>query len=71
MIATVKLLSTLETHGSVASLLGATEEIMIGTTISGISYQLRDVVPYADVAGMLLNINGKFTLGKLKSSLLT
>jgi hypothetical protein len=44
---------------------------MIGTTISGISYQLRDVVPYADAAGMLLHVNGKFTLGKLKSSLLT
>jgi len=46
---------------------------MIGTTISGISYQLRDIVPYADAAGMLLHVNGnlKFTLGKLKSSLLT
>ena len=26
--------------------------------------------PYAGVAGMLLHINGKFTMGKLKSSLL-
>jgi len=27
--------------------------------------------PYASAAGMLLHINGKFTMGKLKSSLLS
>ena len=27
--------------------------------------------PYAGAAGMLLHINGKFTMGKLKSSLLS
>jgi hypothetical protein len=32
-------------------------EIMIGTTISGISYQLMNIyTPYADVARMLINI---------------
>jgi hypothetical protein len=48
-------------------------EILIGTTSSGISYQLRYIyiVPYAGAAGMLLHINGKFTMGKLKSSLLS
>jgi hypothetical protein len=43
----------------------------MGTTSSGISYQLRDIyiyTPYAGAAGMFLHINGKFTLGKLKSS---
>jgi hypothetical protein len=52
-------------------LLAATlyQEILIGTTNSGISYQLREIyITYADAAGMLLNINGKFTMGKLKSS---
>jgi hypothetical protein len=40
---------------------------MIGTTSSGISDQLRDIyTPYAGVAGMLLHMNGKFTMGKLK-----
>jgi hypothetical protein len=35
-----------------------------------ISYQLRDT-PYAGVAGLLLYLNGKFIMGKLKSSLLS
>jgi hypothetical protein len=44
------------------------KQILIGTTSSGISYQLRDIyTPYAGVAGMLLHINRKFTMGKLKS----
>ena len=42
---------------------------LIGTTSSGISNQLRDIYP--GTAGMLLHINGKFTLGKLKSCLLS
>ena len=37
---------------------------MIGTTSYGISYQLRDTT-YAGATGMLLHINGKFTIGKL------
>ena len=57
---------------SVASLLAASsiKDIMIGATSSGISYHLRDIYSiniYA--AGMLPHINGKFTIGKLKSSL--
>ena len=40
---------------------------MIRTTCSRISDQLRDMYS----AGMLLHINGKFTMGKLKSSLLS
>jgi hypothetical protein len=28
-------------------------------------------IPYAGAAGMLLHINGKFTIGKLKSSFLS
>jgi hypothetical protein len=41
------------------------------------NYKLWNVVstkiytPYAGAAGMLLHINGKFTMGKLKSSLLS
>jgi hypothetical protein len=34
----------------------------------------RDIyiyIPYASAAGMLLHIDGKFTMGKLKSSLLS
>jgi hypothetical protein len=44
---------------------------MIGTTSSGISDQLRHILlytPYAGAAGILLHINGKFAMGKLKSS---
>jgi hypothetical protein len=59
---------------SVASLLAASsiKDIMIGDTSSGISYHLRDIYSiyiYIYAAGMLLHINGKFTMGKLKSSL--
>jgi hypothetical protein len=46
---------------------------MIGTTSSAILDQLRDTflyTPYAGAAGMLLHINGNFTMGKLKSFLL-
>jgi len=42
---------------------------MIGTTSSGISDLLRDIYFIGDVAGMLLHINGKFPMGKLKSFL--
>ena len=45
---------------------------MTGTTSAGISDQPRDIyIPYAGAAGMLLHINGKFTMGKLKSFLLS
>jgi hypothetical protein len=59
------------TLGSVSSLLAASfiEDIIIGATSSGISYHLREIYSiciYA--AGMLLHINGKFAMGKLKSS---
>ena len=48
------------------------KEVLIGTTSSRISYILRAIyTPYAGAAGMLLHINGKFTMGKLKSSLLS
>ena len=59
---------------SVASLLAAssTKDILIGATSSDISYHLRDIyLIYIYVVGMLLHINGKFTMGKLKSSLLS
>jgi hypothetical protein len=47
-------------------------EILIGTTSSEISYHLRDIyTPYAGATGMLLHINGKFTMEKLNSSLLS
>jgi hypothetical protein len=39
--------------------------MLIGTTISGL---LGDIC--AGAAGMLLHLSGKFTMGKLKSSLL-
>jgi hypothetical protein len=43
---------------------------LVGPTSSRISYKLRDIyTPYAGAAGMLLHMNGKFTMGKLKSSL--
>ena len=59
------------TLGSVSSLLAAyfIKDSMIGATSYGISYHLRDIYSiciYA--AGMLLHINGKFAMGKLKSS---
>ena len=59
------------TLGSVVSLLAAT--LYQGNPYSsGISYHLREIyTPYAGAAGMLLHINGKFTMGKLKSSFLT
>jgi hypothetical protein len=43
---------------------------MIGTTTSGISDHLRGkiYIQHAVAAGMLLHINGKFTMRKLKSS---
>ena len=54
----------------------SSKKATIGITSSGISYQLRYIyiyiyiyTPYAGAAGMLLHINGKFTVGKLKSSL--
>ena len=46
-------------------------EIPIGTTRSEISTQLRDIYQYTRVVWMLLYLNGKFTMGKLKSSLLS
>ena len=58
---------------SVASLSGATLylKILIGTTNPEILYKLKDIyTPCECAAGMLLHINGKFTMGKLKSSLL-
>ena len=58
---------------SLASLLSATlyQGILIGTTISGISdhWYIYIYIPYTDAAGMLLHINGEFTMEKLKSSL--
>ena len=59
------------TLGSVSSLLAATlyQGNPDRTTSSGISYQLRDIYSiYAGAAGMLLCINGKSTMGKLKTS---
>jgi hypothetical protein len=49
------------------------KEILIGTTSSGMEYRIiREIyAPYAGASGMLLHINGKFTMGKLKSSLLS
>ena len=45
---------------------------MIGTTSSVISeYQREIYTPYAAAPGMFLHINGKFTIVKLKSSLLS
>ena len=60
------------TLGSVASLLAAT--LYQGNPY--IKHKLWNTVsterytPYAGAAGMLLHMNGKFTMGKLKSSLL-
>ena len=48
----------------------SSKDILIGATSSEISYHLRDIYSiYIYAAGMLLHINGKFTMGKLKSSL--
>ena len=44
---------------------------MVGNTSKGISFQLELHTLYADAAGMLLLRNGKFTTGKLNSSLLS
>jgi hypothetical protein len=41
-------------------------EILIGTASSRISDQLRDIQCTPYTAGMLLHINGKFTMRKLK-----
>ena len=42
-------------------------EIMIGTTSSGISYQLIEInTSYAGAAGEMLHINGIFTMRTLK-----
>ena len=57
------------TLGSVASLLAAT--LYQGNPDR--NHKLWNIVsytPYASTAEMLLHINGKFTMGKLKSSLL-
>jgi len=43
---------------------------MMVTTSSVISYQLRDIYSVVGATGMLLHINGKFTMGILNSSLL-
>ena len=46
------------------------KEHLIGTTSAGIAYQLRNIyTPYESAAGILLHINGKFTMGILKSFL--
>jgi len=43
---------------------------MISTTSSGISYKMGDIYTlYAGADGMLLCINGTFTIGKMKSHL--
>ena len=61
------------TLGSVASLLAAT--IYQGNPIR--NHKLWNIVsterytPCASAAGMLLHINGKFTMGKLRSDLLS
>jgi hypothetical protein len=45
--------------------------ILIGATSSGISIKWEIYTPYAGADRMLLHTNGKFTMGKLKSSLLS
>ena len=61
------------TLGSVASLLAATFYHRNPDS----NHKLRNIVsseiytPYTGDAGMLLHINGTFTIGKLKSSLLS
>jgi hypothetical protein len=52
-------------HSLIVLIFPTIKEIMIGTTSSGISHQLRDIYSiYAGTAGILLHINGKFTIGK-------
>ena len=63
------------TLGSVASLLAA----ILYQEHTDRNHKLWNIVsseteiytPYAGAAGMLLHINGKFTMGKLKSSVLS
>ena len=55
------------TIGSVATLLPAT--LYQGNPDRNHKWEIY--TPYAGAAGMLLHINGKFTMGKLKSSLLS
>jgi hypothetical protein len=43
---------------------------MIKTTCAGISDKWEVYTAYAAAAGMLLHINGKFTMGQSKSSIL-
>ena len=45
------------------------QKIMIGTTSFGILDQLAICTPHADNAGMLLHVNGKFTMETFKPSL--
>jgi hypothetical protein len=63
------------TLGSVASLLAAIlyqEHTDRNHKIWNIvSSETEIYTPYAAAAGMLLHINGKFTMGKLKSSVLS
>ena len=63
------------TLGSVASLLAAIlyqEHTDRNHKIWNIvSSETEIYTPYAGAAGMLLHINGKFTMGKLKSSVLS
>ena len=60
------------TIGSVASMLAATlyqgnpDTNKLWNTVSSEMH-----TPYAGAAGILLHINGKFTMGKFKSSLLS
>ena len=58
---------------SVASMLAesSTMEIMIGTTNSGISYQLRDVYSICRCFRNVATYKWRFTMGKFKSSLLS
>jgi len=56
--------------GSVASLLAKTFYHDRNHKLRNIVSTERDIyTPYAGAVGMLLHINGKFTMGKLKSSL--
>jgi hypothetical protein len=48
------------------------DQILIGTTSSGILNQLGYIyTPYGDAVGMSIHINGKFTMGSVKLSLLS
>ena len=59
------------TLGSVASLLAA--NLCQGYEPQALEYRINGEMytPYGGAAGMLLQINGKFTMGNLKSSLLS